>query len=274
MKKNYTSKVQCTTMLLLIFTLLLCHSSNAQSLPFITKKNKTTISAKSSCKRLPMNPTKKFVGYIRDEVGEPMIGASVLLEDGKGTASDINGRYELEVPEGYQSFELTFSYLGYETKVLDFEKSELHNNVITDVSMMLGLNELAEVVIFGSNATSRGCTLYCSPVGYTDCIFSTLVKDDTNEKKDEVLPKVNVEIFPNPFVEQVSVKFNVPKEDNYQLQVFNAKGQLLWSESFSWYEGWHQEELNLHQLNLISGNYFLRIVGSEQHWTSKMIKID
>ena len=66
-----------------------------------------------------------------------------------------------------------------------------------------------------------------------------------------------------------------PKEDNYLLQVFDAKDQLLWSKSFFLYEGFHQEELNFSQLNLPSGNYFVRIIG-DGHFinTNKIMKIN
>ncbi len=43
---------------------------------------------------------------------ETMIGASVMLEDGKGTVTDIDGNYQLSVSPGTHT--LTFKYVGYE----------------------------------------------------------------------------------------------------------------------------------------------------------------
>lgn len=53
----------------------------------------------------------KVTGQIVDPNGEPVIGASVKLQDSPtGTITDINGKFSLNVPEGKK---LTISYIGY-----------------------------------------------------------------------------------------------------------------------------------------------------------------
>jgi len=273
MKRNNNTKFQWITVLSMVFGLFFLNSSNAQSDRLISGKKKSLISIHGNCKKLPMNPAKKFVGFIKDELGEPMIGATVLLQDEKGTTTGINGRYELEIPKDYQSFELTFSYLGYETQIINFEKNKLYNNSITDVQLEMANNILTEVLILGEATNSRvtGC-IYWGNV--TVLAEETTVPFSDEISKSEKENKTTVEIFPNPFVEQVVFKFDVPKKNIYLLQVFDTKGQLLWSKSFSWYEGIQKEELSFSQLNLPSGNYFLRVIGDGRHiHTSKMIKI-
>lgn len=49
---------------------------------------------------------------------EPLIGASVFCSATKtGTATDIDGNFEISVPEGS---ELTFSYVGYQSQTLKY----------------------------------------------------------------------------------------------------------------------------------------------------------
>ncbi len=51
-------------------------------------------------------------GVVKDASGEPLIGVSVVLKGtGKGTVTDIDGRYTL--PVGNTKTPLTFSYVGY-----------------------------------------------------------------------------------------------------------------------------------------------------------------
>ena len=63
------------------------------------------------------------------EDDEPLIGASVVFGKEKtGVSTDIDGNFEIKVPEGA---ELTFSYIGYETVTLKAEPEmtvKLHEN--------------------------------------------------------------------------------------------------------------------------------------------------
>ena len=47
-----------------------------------------------------------------------MIGVNILLGKDKGTATDVNGKFELDISSDWESFEVTFSCLGYETPVV------------------------------------------------------------------------------------------------------------------------------------------------------------
>lgn len=53
-------------------------------------------------------------GHIYDaKTNEPLIGASISYKAGtQGTVSDINGAYEIQLPEG--GVDLVISYIGYE----------------------------------------------------------------------------------------------------------------------------------------------------------------
>lgn len=80
-------------------------------------------------------------GRLTDENGEPLIGASVLVQGASvGTVTDIDGYYEIKLPEGTN--ELTFSYTGYETV-----QQQVSGNTM-DVSLARGML-LDEVVVTG-----------------------------------------------------------------------------------------------------------------------------
>ena len=56
-------------------------------------------------------------GVVLDETGEPAIGASVIVEGTTtGTATDLDGNFELTLPAGKKS--LVISYMGYKTQTV------------------------------------------------------------------------------------------------------------------------------------------------------------
>ena len=74
------------------------------------------------------------------EDNEPLIGASVLCEENKaGAVTDIDGNFELKVPEGSL---LKISYIGFNTKEL---KAEPQMTIYLDENSAL----LDEVVVVG-----------------------------------------------------------------------------------------------------------------------------
>ena len=66
----------------------------------------------------PVAPTTVTMsGKIEDENGRPLVGATVLLKgSSKGTSTDANGNYTMEVPSGENT--LTYGYGGYDDEVL------------------------------------------------------------------------------------------------------------------------------------------------------------
>lgn len=65
---------------------------------------------------LPINSTIKVSGIIKDKsASEPLVGATVYVNELKtGTATDIDGKFALKLPNG--NYNLTISYIGYKTE--------------------------------------------------------------------------------------------------------------------------------------------------------------
>ena len=59
-----------------------------------------------------LKASKQLSGTVKDAQGNPLIGANILIKDGRtGTITDVDGRYDLDVPTSAQV--LIFSYIGY-----------------------------------------------------------------------------------------------------------------------------------------------------------------
>ena len=81
-------------------------------------------------------------GTVTDTKGEPLIGATIKVEgEASGMATDIDGRYELSVPEGAR---LEFSYIGYQT-----DKKKVSDGGTLDIVLAEDTRMLDEVVVIG-----------------------------------------------------------------------------------------------------------------------------
>ncbi len=87
-----------------------------------------------------------FRGTVVDEIGEPIIGASVKLGDtGTGTVTDINGNFTISVSP---KATLTISYIGYITQTI----SDFTN---TRIVLKEDLMKLDEVVVVGYGSQKK-----------------------------------------------------------------------------------------------------------------------
>ncbi|WP_439482419.1 SusC/RagA family TonB-linked outer membrane protein [Cyclobacterium plantarum] len=88
--------------------------------------------------------------------GEPVLGASVLIQGTtRGTVTDLDGRYELEVPSNEAI--LVFSYIGFQSKEL-----VVGNRSTIDVVLEYSSEELSEVVV-----TALGVERETKALGYS-----------------------------------------------------------------------------------------------------------
>lgn len=81
-------------------------------------------------------------GTVLDPEGEPLIGASVLVQgETMGTATDIDGNYTIQAPSNGT---LVFSYVGYDTQNIPVAGKTTINVNMTENTLVLG-----EVVAIG-----------------------------------------------------------------------------------------------------------------------------
>ncbi|BDD07583.1 SusC/RagA family TonB-linked outer membrane protein [Fulvitalea axinellae] len=90
----------------------------------------------------------KVTGTVRDETGEPVLGATVLVKGaGRGTVTDVEGRYTLVVEAGET---LIFRAVGFETQELEFD-----GNQVLDITLSADVKELAEIVVVGYGTVKK-----------------------------------------------------------------------------------------------------------------------
>ena len=108
-------------------------------------------------------------GVVSDATGEPLIGASVLVKSTtSGTITDIDGSYQLAVPEGAEV--LVFSYTGFTPQEITIGISS-----VIDVSLQEGL-ALNEVIV-----TAQGIQKEKRALGYS---VGTVDGEDIAQKSE------------------------------------------------------------------------------------------
>ncbi len=94
--------------------------------------------------------TYKVSGLVSDyNIGEPLIGVNIVYGQGKGTVTDINGVFNLNLPSG--EYDLQISYIGFisQTKHVFVENKDIFLNV------ELKTLTLNEVQVIGDIAKTR-----------------------------------------------------------------------------------------------------------------------
>ncbi len=90
-----------------------------------------------------VNTVRTITGKITDTLGNPLIGASILVKGTTtGTVSDVDGIYTIPVPDDAKM--LTFSYTGFATQEINIGKSDVIN-----VIMQEDTSQLEEVILAG-----------------------------------------------------------------------------------------------------------------------------
>lgn len=93
----------------------------------------------------PAYAQKRISGTVADTGGEPVIGAAVFVQGtGNGAVTDIDGRFELTVPE---RTELTVSCIGYKDLVFKVDSRTVYSLVLDEDNEAL---EGVEIVAYGT----------------------------------------------------------------------------------------------------------------------------
>jgi TonB-linked SusC/RagA family outer membrane protein len=109
--------------------------------------------------------TQRLSGNVKDENGEPVIGANIFLKGtSTGTVTDVNGNFDLNIPNSAASkAELVVSYVGYLTQTVQVkDKSQVTVTLTEDT-------QLDEVVVVGyGTQKKRDLTGAVSSIKITD----------------------------------------------------------------------------------------------------------
>lgn len=99
---------------------------------------------------LSMSAQTKVSGKVVDEKGEPLIGAYVVVKGipQTGIATDVDGAFILNIPEGYN--EISVSCVGYAGKTV---KTDGNSNLV--ITLEENTADLEDVVVIGYGTTKK-----------------------------------------------------------------------------------------------------------------------
>lgn len=121
-----------------------------------------------------------LTGKVLDELGEPAIGANVLVKGTTiGVAVDLNGNYRIEVPQGKKT--IVFSYIGYQTQEISYRGQTTLNvtlksdsEILEDV-VVVGYGVQKKVNLTGAVGSVDGEKLISKAVGNVTSALAGLV---------------------------------------------------------------------------------------------------
>ena len=126
---------------------------NEQGLDFELKENHIIIIKKGkpveTTKAAITQQTTKISGVVKDESGEPIIGANVVVKGTTiGSISDMDGNFSLDAPAGAT---LQISYIGYLSQEVKVEGRNTINIILKEDTEVL-----EEVVVIGYGTQKKG----------------------------------------------------------------------------------------------------------------------
>lgn len=113
-----------------------------------TIKGETQVVLAESNFQNPAITLKSVKGTVTDANGEPVIGANIVIKGtSKGTITDIEGKFMLDIPENAV---LQVSYIGYELQEL-----KVGDKTVYDIRLQEDTQNLEEVIVVGYGTQTR-----------------------------------------------------------------------------------------------------------------------
>lgn len=164
--------------------------------------------------------TVRLNGKITNEKNEPLVGVTVKVTGLKGTVSDVEGRYSINLTKG-KKYELVFSTVGYSSKSIgDIEVVQGQDNELNVVLEPASQN-LESVVVKASTRKQESIAsllnLQKNSSAISDGISADVIKRSPDRNTGEVLKRVSgASVQDNKFVviRGLSERYNVSLLNN------------------------------------------------------------
>ncbi len=206
-------------------------------------------------------------GMVLDEKAEPLPFATVLLGNGIGTVTDLEGRFSVDLPEEELATELTASFVGYQATSLLWQQATASQPVIFRLTPGIDLPVVEVTFISVSRCILTRCVSYVAKEEFLP----------KTAKSPPVLSEASIIVintYPNPFVSTINVEMEVLTPEPFQFQLHNGSGQLVFAETMELPTGLQTLQLDLVQRHLPEGAYFLRISnGKGEVRTNQLVKV-
>lgn len=112
-------------------------------LTYKISERQIAIAKKNVSAELPQQNNKVVSGIVTDASGLPLPGVTVVLKgSAKGTVTNIDGEFSLEVPQ--KGSVLTFSFVGFQTQEIEVGEQSLYT-----ITMIEDIQQLDEIIAIG-----------------------------------------------------------------------------------------------------------------------------
>jgi type IX secretion system substrate protein len=188
--------------------------------------------------------------------------------------TNYNAIFMTVKPEDYSAGTFTFSFTpekiekkaqatNVNTRIIAIGETGYYKVTAAD-GFENALYKLVTSIAVSKNENKSYWTMYPKPA-------------DEEEKKEQPISEAasdliyNLTVAPNPFKEKFTLKFNLSKEAEVEINILSANGQLIFKDKINGQEAENKYEY-FDQRGLPQGNYMLRIITGDKVETRKIIK--
>ncbi len=102
-------------------------------------------------------------------------------------------------------------------------------------------------------------------------LYKTDTTTDCNPVSINIIPETNINLHPNPCVNELFVYSEFVTSDKVTINIINSNRSMTYSERLSAGSNLHPHKINVQKLR--PGLYFIEIAANETMWVKKFIVI-
>jgi hypothetical protein len=158
----------------------------------------------------------------------------------------------------------------YEFTINDSFGDGLFNGPANPNSHSCGTPGGQQSVASGAISLSSGQGVIFDDIEYGDGATIEFAVTEVGVSTQEIIALEDMQLFPNPVSDQLSVRFDLKEATSLNVQVFNAMGQLVQNVATQQFASGRQQ-LTVDAAQLQNGMYFLRLQDGEQITTRRFL---
>lgn len=223
---------------------------------------------------ISQNPKTKIKGIVTDSIGNPLIGVTIIAGYSiTGAVSDVNGNFEMTIPEDYLEIELSISYNGFDTEMIIVNK-ETYSTPL-NITLKETVTPLVGAMVVGYTVPIQTQTTVCgSPVSIDQdeqLSSEPISNDEPTEVKNANESLVILKTFPNPFHSTLNLELDIPKSDTFLFNLYDSSGKLIFAKSYDLETGRQDIQLNIQDAQLPEGAYYLNMTDGKDLEISRQV---